>query len=324
MSEVSALPSSMQARRAALTQPGGESSPAPAPAPAGSSTTPAPAPSSAVEPTEAKVTISRAEFNDLQAAAGKARAAEGRTEALQMDVEALTRRLTELEDGSKGSPKPKASPAPSAESWEPSSVEYTKEENEDYGESKSFVEKVVQEVLNKTMPKFNARLDSIEEHIANIRGVAEGASKTASTIRAKSYTDKVKEEVPEFEECTNHKNWGDFTLATDPDTGDTWGELIQRNFNKENVRGMVRIFNTFKKQYAIGSAPRATGYEGAMPNGGSGSDEEVDVGPKTLPFSRRKEAHKQYINKEITYDEYERIKNEYDVADREGRVDYNK
>lgn len=315
---VSALPAAMQARRAALESQGQDPAPAPAPVPAAA---PAPAPA---EPTEAKVTISREEFNDLQAAAGKARAAEGRTEALQMDVEALTRRLTELEDGSKGSPKPAAKPAAAAESWEPTPVQFTEDETKDYGESKSFVAKVVQEALNSALPKLTSRIDAIEEQLSGVRTMAEGASKTVSSVRAKTYTDQVRDKVPEFEECTGHKNWRDFTEATDPDTGDTWAELIQRNFAKENVAGMVRVFNKFKEKYGVGKAPTATGYEGAIPGGGSGSDEEIDTGPKMLPFSKRKEAHKKYINKEISYEDYEKIKSEYDAADREGRVDYQK
>lgn len=315
---VSALPASMQARRAALESQGQDPAPAPAPAPAAA---PAPAPS---EPVEAKVTISREEFNDLQAAAGKARAAEGRTESLQMDVEALTRRLTELEDGSKGSPKPAAKPAAAVDSWEPAQVQYTDDETKDYGESKSFVEKVVQEVLNKNFPKLVARIDAIEEALGGVKSLAEGASKTVSSVRAKTYTDQVRDKVPEFDECTGHKNWRDFTEATDPDTGDTWAELIQRNFAKENVAGMVRVFNKFKEKYGVGKAPIASGYEGAIPGGGSGSDEEIDTSPKMLPFSKRKDAHKQYINKEISYEDYEKIKSEYDAADREGRVDYQK
>ena len=324
---VSALPASMQARRAAL-EAGAEvhvpAAPAPAaPAPASSTSAPTelhlPAPSSTV--TDAKVTISREEFNDLQAAAGKARAAEGRAETLAMDVEALTRRLTELEDGPKGSTKPAATPV--AATWEPTPVEYTDKDTEDYGDSKPFVMKVIQEALNRELPKLIARLEAVEEQVGGVRTLAEGASKAASNVRAKSYTDKVRERVENFDECTNHKNWRDFTESTDPDTGDTWGELIQRNFNKENIPGMVRVFKTFKEKYGVGEAPKPTGYEGVLP-GNSGTGEEPPQGPKMLPFSDRKKAHKQYINQEISFQEYERIKNEYDAADREGRVDYNK
>lgn len=323
---VSALPAAMQARRAALQgQEGGSSEPAPASTPVAAPAPAAPAaPAPAPTPTDAKVTISREEFNELQASAGKARSAEGRAETLAMDVEALTRRLTELEDGSKAIPKPAAKPAAAAESWEPTAVQYTEDETKDYGESKGFVAKVAQEVLNDALAKFATRIEAIEEALGGVKTIAEGASKTASNIRAKTYTDQVRDKVPEFDECTGHKHWRDFTGSTDDDTGFTYAELIQNNFSKENVPGMVRVFNKFKEKYKVGKAAPPSGYEGALPGSGSGSDEEVDTGPKMLPFSKRKEAHKQYINKEISYEDYEKVKSEYDIADREGRVDYNK
>jgi hypothetical protein len=322
---VSALPAAMQARRAALEgNAPNDPTPAPAPvaAPAAPAPTPAPAPTEPA-PTGSNVTISRDEFNELQASAGKARAAEGRAETLTMDVEALTRRLTELEDASKGITKPAAQPA-AVETWEPTPVQFTDKDNEDYGESKPFVIKVVQEVLNTAFPKLAARIDAIEEALGGVKTIAEGASTAARTVRAKTYTDQIRDKVPEFDECTGHKHWHDFTEATDPDTGHTWAELIQSNFDRENVPGMVRVFNKFKEKYGVGKAPAPTGYEGGIPNGGSGSDDDVPTGPKMLPFSKRKEAHKKYINKEISYEEYEVIKSEYDAADREGRVDYNK
>lgn len=324
---VSALPASMQARRTALeAQASTEHNAAPAPAPAPAATpapAPAPAEPSTTVTTETKVTISRDEFNELQASAGKARAAEGRAETLAMDLEALTRRLTELEDGSKSISKPPKTAAP-GETWEPTPVSYTDKDNEDYGESKSFVEKVAREVLNGELPKFVSRLEALEEAIGGVKTIAEGASKTATSVRAKTYTDQVREKVPEFELCTGHKHWRDFTESTDPDTGFTYAELVQNNFNRENVSGMVRVFNKFKEKYGVGKAPAATGYEGSIPNGSSTVDEEVDTGPKMLPFSRRKEAHKQYINQQISYEDYEKVKAEYEAADREGRVDYNK
>lgn len=317
---VSALPAAMQAKRAELqnsnptTLP--EATPAAAPAPALPTAT----------PTETKVTISKEEFNDLQAAAGKARAAEGRAEALAMDVEALTRRLTELEEASKGITKPtaKAPSAPSVGTWEPTPVQFTDKDTEDYGESKPFVVKVVQEVLNGEIPKLIARIEALEEQIQGVRGIAEGASKTASTVKAKSFTDQVRDRVKNFDECTNHKHWHDFLEATDPDTGDTWAELVQKNFSRENVVGMVRVFTKFKEQYKVGVDTPPSGYEGALPGSGGGPEDDIETGPKVLPFSKRREAHKKFLNKEISYEEYEKIKNEYDAADREGRVDYNK
>lgn len=317
MPDVSVLPTAMQNRRQQLESEG--TMPAPA------STEPVANTSAPTEPaanTDAKVTISRDEFNELQAAAGKARAAEGRAEALRLDVEALTQRLTDLELASKGNPSPTPS-APAADAWTPAQVDYSDKENEDYGESKPFVVKVVNEVLNGMVPKLLKRLDDIEAQLGGVKTIAEGASKTATSVKSKSYTDQVREKVGNFDECVNHKHWRDFTESMDSDTGFTYAELIQNNFGRENVTGMVRIFDKFKEKYGVGKAPQPSGYEGGLPNNG-GVDTDISTEPKKLPFSERKAAHKQYINKEITYEEYEAIRKKYDAADREGRVDYNK
>lgn len=321
---VSALPASMQARRAALeATPAVEGSPTPSPSPAPSLT-----PVVEVPQSQTNVTISREEFNGLQAAEGKAKRAEGRAEALALDVEALNQRLTELADASKSIPTPRRSAPPAAaegESWEPTPVSFTDEETKDYGESKSYIAKVVQEVLNTTFPKLMARVDALEDQISGVKSIAEGASKTAGGIQARSYTEKVKAKVPEFDECVNHKYWHDFTESTDPATGDSWSEVIKNMLNKEYVEGMVRVFDTFKQKYGVGKPAAASGYEGGMPSGGAGGDGlEVDNGPKMLPFSKRKEAHKQFVNKDISFEEYEKIRAEYDVADKEDRVDYTK
>lgn len=321
---VSALPASMQARRAALeATPPVEGSPTPSPSP-----TPTPTPVVEVPQSQTNVTISREEFNALQGAEAKARRAEGRAESLALDVEALNQRLTDLADASKSNPTPRRNAPPAAaqvESWEPTPITYTDEETKDYGESKSYIAKVVQEILNSTLPKLVDRVDVLEDQINGVKSIAENASKTAGGIQARSYTDKVKARVPEFDECVTHKHWHDFAESTDPATGDTWAQVIQNMLNKEYVDGMVRVFDTFKQKYGVGKPAAASGYEGGMPSGGAGGDGlEVDNGPKMLPFSKRKEAHKQFVNKDISFEEYEKIRAEYDVADKEDRVDYTK
>lgn len=309
---VSSLPTAMQQRRAQLENGAAVTPPA-------QDTPPASPPANTDD--GAKITISREEFNTLQAGADARRAAEGRAEALAMDVEALTARLTELERASKGSSTP-TNTGGAADSWQPQKVEYTEQENTDYGESKTFIRKVVLEVLNEVLPKFSG---SIESKLTDIKGLAEKATSTAASVRSKTYTDKVRDEVGNFDECVNHKHWRDFTASTDPDTGYTYAELIQSNLERENVTGMVRVFNKFKEKYGVGRRSATTGYEGGIPTGDGGGSEIPPEPQKTrLPFSKRKEAHRKFINKEISFEEYQKVQKQYEEADREGLVDYNK
>lgn len=315
MSEnVTSLPSVMQSRRAQLAE---------LETPPSVVETPSALPNNDGE----KVTISRDEFNDLQAAAGKARAAEGRAEALAMDVETLKTRLTDLETAAKGNGKPNADTPTAEAEWEPLDTGYTDQEQTDYGESKGFVIKAVNERLNEVIPKLLGRISKLEAALGDVKGVAEGASKTVTSIRAQTYNDRVREalskEGTDFDECVNHKHWQDFAMSVDPDSGYQYMEMIRNNVQKENVAPMVKLFLKFKEQYAIGSKKAPNGYEGAAPTGtsvvtGGNNDSEM------LPFSERKEAHRKYINHLLSYEEYEKIREKFEKADKENRVDYNK
>lgn len=311
---VTALPSVMQSRRAQLAE---------LEAPPTVVETPVTPPNNDGE----KVTISRDEFNDLQAAAGKARAAEGRAEALAMDVETLKTRLTDLETGAKGNGKGSADAPPVAQDWEPLDSTFTDKEQEDYGESKGFVVKTVNERLNEVVPKLIARISKLEVALGDVKVVAEGASKTATGVRAQTYNDRVREALSkngvDFDECVNHKHWQDFAMSVDPDSGYQYMEMIRNNVQKENVQPMVKLFLKFKEQYGVGTKKASSGYEGAAPTGTSVVTDGND-GPEMLPFSERKEAHRKYINHEISYEEYEKVRAKFDKADKENRVDYNK
>lgn len=311
---VTALPSVMQSRRAQLAE---------LEAPPAVVETPVTPPNNDGE----KVTISRDEFNELQASAGKARAAEGRAEALAMDVETLKTRLTDLETGAKGNGKGNADAPPVTQEWEPLDSTFTDKEQEDYGESKGFVVKAVNERLNEVIPKLLARINKLEAALGDVKVVAEGASKTATGVRAQTYNDRVREalskEGVDFDECVNHKHWQDFAMSVDPDSGYQYVEMIRNNVQKENVQPMVKLFLKFKEQYGVGGKKAPSGYEGAAPKGTS-TVTSVDDGPEMLPFSERKEAHRKYINHELSYEEYEKIREKFEKADKENRVDYNK
>lgn len=311
---VTALPSAMQSRRAQLV----ELEPKPA--------AKVEAPVESANGTD-KVTISRDEFNDLQAAAGKARAAEGRAESLTMDLETLKTRLTDLETAAKGNRHGATDTPSAAQDWEPLDVGYTDQEQADYGESKSFVIKAINERLNEVIPKLLSRISKLESALGDVKNVAEGASKTATGVRAQSYNDKVREALQKegvsFDECVSHKHWVDFAQSVDGDTGFTYAELITNNVQRENVLPMVKLFLKFREQYGLGKTKQPTGYEGAAPTGTS-TVSDGSEGPQMLPFSERKEAHRKFINKEISFEEYEKIREKFEKADKEDRVDYNK
>lgn len=317
MAETSVLPSSMQARRAALEAPA-ETQPVETPTPVV-----APAPVEATPAEAERVTISRAEFNAMQASADKTRAAEGRLEMQRMDMEAMKKRLTELEDASKASPKaPAPAPASSADTWAPSAdAEITDKDREDYGDSIPLIEKIATNVVNRLLKEL---LPTLEGKIGRVKEIAESTAGAVVKSTVDAYTAAVSKEVGNMEECVDHEHWPAFLESFDEDTSLQVGQLVRNHIDAKNIRGMVKLFDKFKEKYGVGKPkPSSTGYEGAAP-GGSTVEESPKADEQKLPFSKRKEAHDKYIKGQIDNAEYERIKEQYTKADSEGRVDYNK
>jgi hypothetical protein len=278
-----------------------------------------------VVPAEGKVTISREEFNEMQAAADRVKAAEGRTEILQGDLEVLQRRLTDLETASKGKSSSDPAPAPAPVVAIPA-VAYTDKEKEDYGESKDYIRKVGAELLSEVMlPAFKTyddRLAALEEKLNTVNTVATQASQRTAQSAQKSYTDKVREKVPEFDECVNSKHWPSFVQAMEGMSGLTYAECIQNNLNRENVDGMVNVFNTFKTKYGIGKKPDDSGYVGANPSGTTETPNDGTEGKEVLKFSDRKDLNKRFMSGKITQDEYQTERAKYELAEKEGRLNY--
>lgn len=264
---------------------------------------------------EGRVSITRDEYTELRAAADRSRAAEGRAEALRDDLDVLKQRLTELEGAAKGSSQGEAD---TSNQWDFQKPTYDEEEEKDYGESKPFVKKVVQEVLAEVLPGI---LASINKEITAAKEAANTANESAGATKVSAFTSRVKEKVPEFDNCVNHKNWADFLQAVDDTSGYTYADLIRRNLQQENLKGMINIFNEFKNRYRIEGAD-TSGYEGALPSGTGSTEEPPKDNNGKLKYSERKEAHQKYINKQITYEEYQKVKEKFDKADAEGRVDY--
>jgi hypothetical protein len=274
------------------------------------------------------VTISRDEFNELQAAAGRVRAAEGKAESMQMDIEALQGRLTAIEAAGKGSGKGEGTQSATTETdddWQPSQVQFTDKEQEDYGESREFVEKVVLDTLNKVLPKVFGSVKNLKTALAETKQLAEGTVRNVERVEGADFTNKVREKVGNFDEVVNHQHWRAFAEAPDPkdEMGQrTYADTIRMAVQARKLEVMERVFNDFKTKYGLTGRPATTGYEGGASGSGSRLP-ETDNAPEMLPLSKRKEAHRKWINKEMTDSEYQRIYDQYAAADKEGRVDYN-
>jgi hypothetical protein len=278
---------------------------------------------------EPRVTISREEFNELQAAKDRLAAAERRTDAVRGDLEALQSRLTELEEAAKGSGQG-AAPASSGAVVIPadaSQIPLTDKEKADFEEDTiALMEKIAENVYRRNFARDSAK---ISESIGEARQAADNATKTVGKVSNNQYTERVAAEVAKFSDfqtIVSHPHWAAFTQAEDDISGQSYAQLIQHNLNTNKVQPMVNIFKKFYDKY-LKDEPNTDGYAGGVPTGSNNVDTGAPNGnkPKMLKYSDRQKAQQDYLAqpRRISYDDYQAVKKEFDEADREGRVDYN-
>lgn len=279
---------------------------------------------------DGRVTITRKEFNELQGAKDRLTAAERRAEAQKDDLEAMQRRLTELEEASKAGGKPPAAPAPgqpASLTVDATQIPLTEKEKEDFEEDTiALMDKVATNVFRRMMPDI---ISSIESRLGEIESTARNAVKTVGQTTTNAFTERVRAKVAEFSDfdtIVTHPQWQDFVVSYNDLTGEQYGQIIQKHVTEQKPTGVTSIaaiFRTFYDKY-IKDVPSNDGYRGAIPSGvGTVDTNSGTPAVKMLKYSDRKKLHDDYIAKRIKYEDYQTKKEEFDLADREGRLDYN-
>lgn len=329
----SALPSAARARLAALEAAAGvnNNQPTEPTTPVGQVTTPnagqtpsAPAtpqtPSEPQTPNAATVTMSREEYNELQATAGKSKKALADLENARLAQEDMAHRLTELEKASKSTPAP--APAP-AQPEEP--ITFTAEEEREFGDSKEFIAKVVKQQLAPHIANLNKLIEAIKGDVETVKTTATQATTTVAQRAEREFFSQVKSAVTNLEDIKRHKNWPDFLQEVNALTGATYETLLAHNIKKENLDGVTAIYKAFSSKYLQPSAATSAveaGYAGGMPSGGATNPPTTPQTPVKLKQSDRKRASEDYRKGRITWDQLQEINNKFEEADKNGNIDY--
>ena len=183
------------------------------------------------------------------------------------------------------------------------------------------VNKIANNVFTK---RIKAILPQLEAALGEVHSNVEKASQDVIAVRARGFTDKVKESVAEFSDfdtIVNHKHWPEFVQAEEEASGLTYGELVQKHLNAEDLKRMVGVFKTFFDKYMKGNE-KPDGYQGVDTTDTPAPSTRGSGEGQRLKFSERQAAHRKYINKEISFEEYQQIKDKFDKADAAGLVDY--
>lgn len=312
----SALPRNMQNRLAAMEH--SDPTPvAPALPAAPAVTTPDP-----VVATEGTVTLSRQEYNDLQANAGKTQAAVARAENERLQREDMSHRLTELENRSKSVSE--AAPSAPAPAISVEAVEFTADEEKDFGDSKEYISKVVKAQLAPVMGTINALITELRTKITAAEQTASGAVNTVQKATADSFLSQVHAAVPNLEAIKQHKNWGDYLDETDELSGATIEQLLAHNIHKGKIGPVAKIYKRFEEKYMQGATPNLAGYNGAAPSGG-GTDLQANPAVQgKLKQSDRRRASEDYRKGKITWEQLQVVNAKFDEADKAGNIEFDK
>lgn len=330
---VSALPSA--ARQKLVQLQGMDTPPAPTPPPADEPPAPTPPtppvdtpPVDTPPPSDKqgeRVTMSREELNDLQAAAGLARGMQARLEESEVRNEALLRRLTELEESHKGTPKSPA-PAPSsppvAPAVELTEATFTEEENEQFGDSREYVEKVA---TNAAIKVLRPLLDKLEANFSELRTRTQNTTQTLEQQQKAQFNKELLTAVPNLRELISNKHWVSFLSEVDDLSGYPIERILATHLGNMNAEGAAKVYKRFEAKYIKPlPAQSSAEYAGALP-GASAANPPADPGaPKPkLKLSDRSKASKDYIAGRITYEQLQEVNNKFTEAEKAGNVDFN-
>lgn len=275
-----------------------------------------------------RVTITREEFNELQAAKDRLKAAELKADGMRGDLAALTSRLTELEEAAKDGSNRPATARASASTGLPQTAEVplTDKEKADFEEDAiAMMEKIANNVFSRRIEQYT---EFVKGEIGSVKTIADTAAKSVTRVSQDGYTAQVRQKVAEFsdfDKITSHQHWPAFTESEDDLSGFSYAQLIQSNLDNKKVEPMVRIFKKFFDRY-LKDETNTDGYAGSVPTGttnvetSQGGTNKVEI----LKWSDRQKAQQDYLAqpRRITYDDYEIVRKKFDEADREGRVDY--
>lgn len=268
-----------------------------------------------------RITLSREEFDDLKANAGRVTALQARERDAMDRLEEVRHRLTELENGNKGSSNP-AQQAPSSATpvVDTASITFTPEEREQYDESRPYIEKVVDLRLAE---RLNALVPELRSMVEDARKQASTAVNTVQQANTRTFHSQVQAQVPDLQQIIKHKHWDAFLDETEPMSGATYDQLLAHSVQRQSLSSVVAIYNGFRNRYMHSQQQAANaGFAGASTSGGASSPAAQTPQPTKLKLSDRKKASEDYRKGRITWNDLQEVNKKFDAAEKSGSIDY--
>jgi hypothetical protein len=315
--KTSALPGAQQKRREQMVSLHGD--------PAVSAVDPT-APTIVVPPTESVVTppvaevvpetetLTRSEAEALRAAAAETANARRAAELAILEADEAKARLTEAERARNDMPKVIE---PLDLGFDATATEFTSAERETFDElSEAFVVKVVRRELAAAFQKFGLHVDS---RIAGVEKAATTATVTVQRAAEKNFMGRVQEKIPDIAQLIGNASFKGWMKEFVPLTNLTYDQALAEAHRVENLKDVIDLFDVFRKKVGLAKASTA-GYAGAIPSAAV-VEPVAAVAGERFTMTERKKKSEQLRKKQITQQEFDKYKAEFDKALAEDRVD---
>lgn len=258
------------------------------------------------------VTLTRAQLNELQGASDRSARAEREAQLARMEAEEAKAALTESRSSRKETTHAEV---PLDLGYTEADLALLPEEETTFGESKSFVIKLVRAEFARLLKIYDAQ---ISPRIAEAQSMAGEASKRVVATAQKGFTSRVRADVPDVDKLVGHANFKDFLESVVPMTSMTYNTALNQAHSAENLQAAVEIFNAFRTKYGV-KKPSKSGYAGANPDSAA-APEPAKPGNKHSMKERAKKSE-DYRKGRLSKDEFDAYKVKFDEAHAAGLVD---
>lgn len=250
----------------------------------------------------------------LKARSDEATALKAQNDTLIGHMKTLTERIDKIE---KAAPAPRESERP-APAQAHHVEELTQDEREKFKVSLPVITKVARQVVRELIAPILARMDQFEAKAEEVDGEVKSA-------RTASYRDRLYAAIPDLDEITSDEEFSEFIegQASRFEPGVRIRDKLVAAHERQDVQAIKAVVEAFRKHSdatpSVGADPEMM----RQPSGSSRSSvPPTPVRRAKLAWSKRVAAGEQLRRGKMTSTEFEKIRELYDKAAAEGRIDY--
>lgn len=199
----------------------------------------------------------------------------------------------------------------------------TEEEQNEYGASLPVLNKLLTLQKRQIQREVDQQRELLRNEIENLKKNNSSVAKQIASVDEDSFLQQVKHRVRDFDGIISSEEWRNYaSQPISPYTNTTIGEVLQKDAHpKRDLERVVKIFEGFinRNKSNVAAAYAAPSLSGASTPSQGGDDKKP-----VFKLSERRRIHDEFKKSRISFEKYKQYKELFDLADKEGRVDYDK